>query len=134
MKGTTPKAIRRELARLLELRAFESLRRPHLTIKHRARKPVYTGWAFYQDHAIDIVTWPEMTRCEADETLVHELVHLKLGPKAAHGPEFQAHLREALHEAYGQAHLREVRCAEEEDTLVRPAGRRRRRYARRRAL
>ncbi len=63
------------------------------------------GFAVPDEWRISVTVYPGVRPGDLQETLLHELVHLLIGPPRArrrwHGPEFKAALRQAMRDAYG---------------------------------
>ncbi|MFN8112666.1 MAG: hypothetical protein U0R51_05655 [Solirubrobacterales bacterium] len=63
------------------------------------------GFAVPTENRISVTAYPGIGRGDALETLLHELVHIAVGPAAEgrrwHGREFTAALRGAMAEGYG---------------------------------
>jgi SprT-like family protein len=63
------------------------------------------GFAIPDEWRISVTAFPGQRRGDAEETLVHELVHLFVGASPGtrrwHGRDFKATLRRAMREAYG---------------------------------
>jgi hypothetical protein len=101
-----------EMDRLCRLPVFGGengpLRRrlPTLTIRRASIRPrSRLGFAIPDEWRISVTAFPGQRRGDAEETLLHELVHLFVGvyPGARrwHGREFKATLRRAMREGYG---------------------------------
>jgi hypothetical protein len=79
---------------------------PTLTIRRASIRPrSQLGFAIPDEWRISVTAFPGQRRGDAEETLLHELVHLFVGvsPGARrwHGREFTATLRRAMREGYG---------------------------------
>jgi len=63
------------------------------------------GFAIPGEWRISVTAFPGQRRGDAEETLVHELVHLFIGASPVthrwHGRDFKATLRRAMREGYG---------------------------------
>ena len=63
------------------------------------------GFAIPEEWRISVTAFPGQRRGDAEETLVHELVHLFVGASPGthrwHGREFKATMRRAMREGYG---------------------------------
>ncbi|MCB0874750.1 MAG: hypothetical protein KDB46_00985 [Solirubrobacterales bacterium] len=78
---------------------------PELTVRRPARRPRRRlGFAVPAENRISVTAYPGIGRGDVLETLLHELVHIAVGPAAEgrrwHGREFTAALRAAMAEAY----------------------------------
>ena len=104
--------LRAEMVRLTALPAFggedgplaRSL--PTLNVRRASRRPkTRLGFAIPDEWRISVTAFPGQRRGDAEETLLHELVHLfvgaSLGTRRWHGREFKATLRRAMREGYG---------------------------------
>jgi hypothetical protein len=109
--------LRAELERLCRLEALggpdgELARRtPELRVRRARKRPrSRLGFAVPSEWRISVTTYPGIRPGDAQETLLHELVHLavpaKPGERRWHGPEFKATLRSAMREAYGVRRVR----------------------------
>jgi len=81
-------------------------RPPTLTIRRASSRPrSRLGFAIPDEWRISVTAFPGQRRGDAEETLLHELVHLVVGASPGthrwHGREFKATLRRAMREAYG---------------------------------
>lgn len=108
--------LRDEMTSLLRLKAWNGHfgrpgldggfhNRPELVISKRSRVPLSRmGYAEPWINRITVATYPGQTLADARETLVHELVHLVVGPETSktawHGPTFKATMLAAFKEAY----------------------------------
>lgn len=101
-----------ELARLCRLAALGgpegalAARPPELTVRRASRRPRQRlGFAVPAEHRISVTAYPGIGRGDVLETLLHELVHIAVGPAAEgrrwHGRAFTATLRAAMAEGYG---------------------------------
>lgn len=104
--------LREEMARLCGLRALGgpdgplARRPPRLAVRRASRRPrSRLGFAVPEEHRLSVTAYPGIRRGDAEETLLHELVHIAVGPSAAgrrwHGREFRTTLARAMREAYG---------------------------------
>ncbi len=81
-------------------------RAPHLTVRRASKRPrSRLGFALLGEWRISVTAFPGQRPGDAQETLIHELVHLFVGASPGtrrwHGREFKATLRRAMHEGYG---------------------------------
>jgi SprT-like family len=79
---------------------------PDLTIRRASKRPrSRLGFAIPQEWRISVTAFPGQRQGDAEETLLHELVHLFVGASAGtrrwHGREFKVTMRRAMREAYG---------------------------------
>jgi hypothetical protein len=104
--------LRAEMSRLCELPALGgpsgalARRPPTLTIRRASKRPrSRLGFAIPAEWRISVTAFPGQRRGDAEETLLHELVHLVVGDSAGarrwHGRGFQRMMRLAMREAYG---------------------------------
>jgi hypothetical protein len=104
--------LRAEMERLCRLPALGGAegplgrRFPALSIRRASKRPrSRLGFAIPEEWRISVTAFPGQRPGDAEETLLHELVHLFVGASAGtrrwHGLEFQATLRRAMREAYG---------------------------------
>jgi hypothetical protein len=104
--------LRTEMERLTSLPVFGGpdgpLRRraPNLTIRRASLRPrSRVGFAIPEEWRISVTAFPGQRPGDAEETLVHELVHLFIGASPGsrrwHGRAFKATLRRAMREGYG---------------------------------
>ena len=104
--------LRSEMDRLCRLPAFGGetgpLRRrpPTLTVRRASRRPrSLLGFAIPEEWRISVTAFPGQRRGDAEETLVHELVHLFVGASPGthrwHGRKFKATMGRAMQEGYG---------------------------------
>jgi hypothetical protein len=109
--------MRAEMLRLCRLDAFGGAggrlakRPPQLAIRRASRRPrSRLGFAVPSEWRLSVTDYPGIRRGDAQETLLHELVHLHLGaPRGRrrwHGREFNETLSSAMREAYGVAGVR----------------------------
>lgn len=83
-----------------------SRRVPHLTVRRASKRPrTRLGFAVLGEWRISVTAFPGQRPGDAEETLLHELVHLFVGASPGsrrwHGREFKATLRRAMREGYG---------------------------------
>jgi hypothetical protein len=81
-------------------------RPPTLTIRRASSRPrSRLGFAIPDEWRISVTAFPGQRQGDAEETLVHELVHLFVGASPGtrrwHGREFKATMRRAMREGYG---------------------------------
>jgi hypothetical protein len=81
-------------------------RPPTLAVRRASRRPrSRLGFAIPDEWRISVTAFPGQRRGDAQETLVHELVHLFVGASPGthrwHGREFRATMRRAMREGYG---------------------------------
>jgi hypothetical protein len=111
--------LRGEMERLCRLEAMGggdgplAKRLPALAVRRAAKRPrSRLGFAVPSEWRISVTAYPGIRPGDLKETLLHELIHLFIGPPRGrrrwHGPEFKAALRQAMREAYG---IRAVRPA-----------------------
>ena len=104
--------LRTEMERLISLPVFGgpegplSRRPPALTIRRASKRPrSRLGFAIPDERRISVTAYPGQRRGDAEETLVHELVHVFIGASPGtrrwHGRDFKAALRRAMREGYG---------------------------------
>src|SRR4051794_31379354 len=104
--------LRAEMDRLTSLPTFGGAggplgrRPPTLTIRRASTRPrSRLGFAIPDEWRISVTAFPGQRRGDAQETLVHELVHLFVGVSPGtrrwHGRQFKATLRRAMREGYG---------------------------------
>ncbi|MEZ5073820.1 MAG: hypothetical protein R2691_03160 [Solirubrobacterales bacterium] len=77
-----------------------------MAIRRASRRPrSRLGFAVPAENRISVTAYPGIRRGDALETLLHELVHIAVGPATEarrwHGREFRTTLRAAMAEAYG---------------------------------
>jgi hypothetical protein len=80
-------------------------RRPALSVRRASRRPrSRLGFAIVDEWRLSVTAYPGQRRGDAEETLIHELVHLFVGSAPGtrrwHGREFKATMRQAMREAY----------------------------------
>lgn len=101
-----------EMARLTSLPVFGGeggpLARclPTLSVRRASKRPkTRLGFAIPDEWRISVTAFPGQRPGDAEETLLHELVHLFVGASSGsrrwHGREFKTTLRRAMREAYG---------------------------------
>jgi hypothetical protein len=95
--------LRDEMLGFLKLPALKGLSTPELQIRRASRKPrTRLGFASFARRLVHIVEYPGIDAHDVRETLLHELVHLKVGPHPEpHGPKFRSVLRQATEQAFG---------------------------------
>jgi hypothetical protein len=104
--------LRSEMDRLCRLPAFGGetgplrQRPPNLTVRRASRRPrSRLGFAIPEEWRISVTAFPGQRRGDAEETLVHELVHLLVGASPDthrwHGREFKVTMARAMREGYG---------------------------------
>jgi hypothetical protein len=104
--------LRSEMDRLCRLPVFGGgdgplgRRPPTLTIRRASIRPrSRLGFAIPDEWRISVTAFPGQRQGDAEETLLHELVHLFVGASPGarrwHGREFTATLRRAMREGYG---------------------------------
>ena len=81
-------------------------RPPTLAIRRASSRPrSRLGFAIPDEWRISVTAFPGQRRSDAEETLIHELVHLFVGASPGtrrwHGREFKTTLRQAMREGYG---------------------------------
>jgi hypothetical protein len=81
-------------------------RTPTLTIRRASSRPrSRLGFAIPDEWRISVTAFPGQRQGDAEETLVHELVHLFVGASPGtrrwHGRQFKATMRRAMREGYG---------------------------------
>ncbi|MGV1047086.1 MAG: hypothetical protein ACOYD4_00990 [Solirubrobacterales bacterium] len=102
-------ALDREMERLRALPVFAggplADRAPALKVRRASRKPNRLGFAVPTQFRLSVTAYPGARPGDVLETLLHELVHLHVGPAAEahawHGPTFKRTLVRAMAEAYG---------------------------------
>lgn len=103
--------LRIEMERLCRLPVFGGeagplgRRTPGLTVRRAAKRPrSRLGFAIPEEWRISVTAFPGQRPGDAEETLLHELVHLFVGTSPGtrrwHGPEFKAAMRRAMREGY----------------------------------
>ena len=98
-----------EMDRLRALELFRgselARRRPELAVRRPARRPNRVGFAVPSEWRLSVTAFPGIRRGDAEEILLHELVHLHVGElpgrRRWHGREFRDTLHLAMREAYG---------------------------------
>jgi hypothetical protein len=99
-----------EMERLRALpvfRAGELARRsPELTVRRARGRPNRVGFAIPSEWRLSVTSYPGIRRCDLEETLLHELVHLHVGERPGdarrwHGRAFRKTLHRAMRQAYG---------------------------------
>ena len=80
-------------------------RRPELGVRRARRRPNQVGFAIPGEWRLSVTVYPGVRRCDLEETLLHELVHLHVGERPGrrrwHGRDFRETLHRAMGEAYG---------------------------------
>jgi SprT-like family len=81
-------------------------RPPTLTVRRASSRPrSRLGFAIPDEWRISVTAFPGQRQGDAEETLVHELVHLFVGASRGtrrwHGREFKATMLRAMREGYG---------------------------------
>ena len=105
------------MARLSRLRALGgpegrlAASPPELTVRRAARQPrSRLGFAVPAEHRISVTVYPGIRPEDLLETLLHELVHIAVGPadesRRWHGEIFTSTLAAAMAEAYGVSGVR----------------------------
>jgi hypothetical protein len=103
--------LRTEMERLCRLSAFGGpagplwRRPPALTVRRASKRPrSRLGFAILEEWRVSVTAFPGQRRGDAEETLLHELVHLFVGASPGtrrwHGREFKAAMRQAMREGY----------------------------------
>ena len=100
-----------EMERLRALGCFAggelARRRPELRVRRPARKPNRVGFAVPGEWRLSVTAYPDIRLGDAQEILLHELVHLHVGELPGrhrwHGRGFRLALHAAMTEAYGLA-------------------------------
>ena len=109
--------LRAEMERLSRLPALGGpdgplvRRPPELAVRRASKRPrSRLGFAVPDEHRLSVTAYPGIRRGDAEETLLHELVHLAIGSAPGgrrwHGREFTGTLRRAMREAYGVGGVR----------------------------
>jgi hypothetical protein len=102
--------LEREMLRLCALPVFGGLdgalarRPPQLGIRRASARPRRNlGFAVPDEGRISVTAYPGIRPGDAQETLLHELVHVALGRHEGgwHGRSFRQMLKEAMRQAYG---------------------------------
>jgi hypothetical protein len=102
-------ALEQELDRLCALATFAggplAAQRPLLKVRRARRRPNRLGFAVPAQFRLSVTAYPGIRPGDVLETLLHELVHLHVGPAAEahawHGRRFKNTLAAAMNEAYG---------------------------------
>lgn len=84
---------------------------PSLAVRRASKRPrSRLGFAVPDERRLSVTAYPGIRREDAEETLLHELVHLALGSSPGtrrwHGREFTRTLRRAMREGYGVTGVR----------------------------
>jgi hypothetical protein len=78
---------------------------PQLKVRRARRRPNRLGFAVPSEYRLSVTAYPGIRGGDVLETLLHELVHLHVGPAreahAWHGSTFKRTLAQAMREAYG---------------------------------
>jgi hypothetical protein len=98
-----------EMARLCALPVFAegalAAELPALHVRRARRRPNRLGFAVPAEARLSVTAYPGIRAGDAQETLVHELVHLHVGTERGHrrwhGRRFMRTLHRAMAEAYG---------------------------------
>jgi hypothetical protein len=107
--------LEREMLRLCALPVFGgapgalAVDPPRLNVRRAAARPRRNlGFAVPDEGRISVTAYPGIRPGDAQETLLHELVHIALGRHDGgwHGPRFRATLKRAMREAYGISDVR----------------------------
>ena len=109
--------LRIEMDRLCRLPVFGGeagplgRRPPALTVRRAAKRPrSRLGFAILEEWRISVTAFPGQRRGDAEETLLHELVHLFVGASPGtrrwHGREFKAAMHQAMREGFGLGGVR----------------------------
>jgi hypothetical protein len=102
--------LEREMERLCALALFGGAdgplarKPPRLDVRRASKRPRRNlGFAVPDERRISITAYPGIRPGDAQETLLHELVHIALGRHEGgwHGRRFRAALKAAMREAYG---------------------------------
>ena len=104
--------LREEMERLSRLPVFGGVdgplarRPPTLNVRRASKRPrSRLGFAVPDERRISVTAFPGQRRGDAEETLLHELVHLFVGASPGtrrwHGREFKSAMRRAMLEGYG---------------------------------
>jgi hypothetical protein len=98
-----------EMERLRGLEVFAggelARRRPELRVRRPRGRPNRVGFAILSEWRVSVTAYPGIRRGDAQEILLHELVHLHVGElpgrRRWHGRGFRLALHAAMREAYG---------------------------------
>ena len=101
--------LHKEMERLCALPIFAggelARRRPELRVRRPQKRPNRVGFAIPAEWRISVTAYPRIRRGDAQEILLHELVHLHVGELPGrhrwHGSGFRLVLHRAMGEAYG---------------------------------
>ena len=78
---------------------------PALRVRRARRRPNRVGFAVPSEWRLSVTSYPDIRLGDAQETLLHELVHLHVGTERGHrrwhGRRFKRTLHRAMTEAYG---------------------------------
>lgn len=86
-------------------------RPPRLAVRRASKRPrSRLGFAVPEEHRLSVTAYPGIRRGDAEEVLLHELVHVAIGSAPGgrrwHGREFTETLRRAMLEGYGVVGVR----------------------------
>lgn len=85
-------------------------RLPELKVRRASRRPNRVGFAVPGEWRISVTAYPGIRTADAQEVLLHELVHLEVGTEPGHrrwhGRRFREVLRRAMRDAYGISGVR----------------------------
>lgn len=106
--------LRREMERLRALKVFAggplAEKAPELKVRRSRGRPNRLGFAVPDEWRLSVTAYPGIRPGDAQETLLHELVHLHVGRQAGahawHGRTFKRTLARAMGEAYGISGVR----------------------------
>ena len=107
--------LEREMRRLCGLAVFGGLdgplarKPPRLDVRRASKRPRRNlGFAVPAERRISITAYPGIRPGDAEETLLHELVHIALGRHEGgwHGRAFRTALAAAMRQAYGVSDVR----------------------------
>jgi SprT-like family len=98
-----------EMTRLCGLPVFArgtlAAKLPALHVRRARRRPNRLGFAVPDEARLSVTAYPGIRAGDAQETLLHELVHLHVGTERGHrrwhGRRFRRTLHRAMAEAYG---------------------------------
>jgi hypothetical protein len=101
--------LQEEMARLCALPVFAggtlAAKLPSLHVRRARRRPNRLGFAVPAEARLSVTAYPGIRVGDAQETLLHELVHLHVGTERGHrrwhGRRFKRTLHRAMGEAYG---------------------------------
>jgi hypothetical protein len=106
--------LKREMERLRALAVFAggplAKSAPELKVRRSRTRPNRLGFAVPGEWRLSVTDYPGIRPGDAQETLLHELVHLHVGRRPGahrwHGPTFKKTLARAMRQAYGISGLR----------------------------